>query len=307
MKNQQTTKWNLTILLIFLSIFFFGFAFGESYRDGYGLFYEDDVVFTFGDRVNLRDDASLKADVIIQLSAATKLTIIERDEEYLTVNNYMAPWYKVKAEYNGKSYTGHLWGGLIALHHFPFEAEKFQKSDQKILFGIIGKTQSSYQGEIREFITGTEQMKIRKVECPGAGTMMTAMFAEHTDNFDGIDTLLHIGFDEGPCMSFVGGTIVLGIRDNYCSVFLAQGGYQEEWVDETNAKTKDIYHAHSDWVKIGDTYELEKNQFKIERDRHIYVPVDANEWVPVGKRIDTYQWDGKEIKMIASVEAEPEI
>ena len=95
--------------------FFFVFAYGQDDPNksmSWLMFNENDEVreaYVLVSDANLRDKPSIKATTIAQFPIATKVQILERTSDSLTLNGFRAPWFRVIA--NGK--TGYLWSGIL--------------------------------------------------------------------------------------------------------------------------------------------------------------------------------------------------
>ncbi|MBL7815512.1 MAG: SH3 domain-containing protein [Saprospiraceae bacterium] len=102
---------------IFSAILSIGFLLINAQEDPYKatgtlLFHEyveAKEAFVLVSDANLRDKPSTKATVVAQLPIATKVQILERTTDSLTLNGFRAPWFKVEA--NGK--VGYLWSGIL--------------------------------------------------------------------------------------------------------------------------------------------------------------------------------------------------
>ena len=104
---------------------------------GWLMFNENDEVkeaFVLVSDANLREKPSIKATTIAQLPIATKVTILERTTDSLTLNGFRAPWFRISA--NGK--TGYLWSGILTRRGLNQEGAKARrKQNGKGLSPII--------------------------------------------------------------------------------------------------------------------------------------------------------------------------
>lgn len=75
-----------------------------------------ETVFLFGDKVNIREYASISAEVLETLPMNTSvkvLTVLSKDNTpYLTLNGITAPW--VKIQFGPKLIDGYVWAPLLA-------------------------------------------------------------------------------------------------------------------------------------------------------------------------------------------------
>lgn len=69
--------------------------------------------YTFGDKVNVRQEPELSGVKVCQLPAGHTLKVLQTTEEFDTLMNRVDPWLEVEFEWKGKSETGWIWGGLL--------------------------------------------------------------------------------------------------------------------------------------------------------------------------------------------------
>ena len=67
---------------------------------------EEKEAFVLVSDANLRDKPSTKATAVAQLPIATKVQILEKTKDSLTLNGFRAAWFKVSA--NGKIGRAHV-------------------------------------------------------------------------------------------------------------------------------------------------------------------------------------------------------
>lgn len=105
-----------------------------------------EIVYLFGNEVNVRAAPSTKAEILTKISANTKLKIVAIDEsdstKFLTVNGITAPW--VKVNYDEKEMLeGFIWSPLIA--QYRLEGAFYVD----FLFGVTKKEDGQLFGKIR--------------------------------------------------------------------------------------------------------------------------------------------------------------
>ncbi|OHD53952.1 MAG: hypothetical protein A2Y33_12335 [Spirochaetes bacterium GWF1_51_8] len=95
-------------------------------------------VLLYGDKVNVRDQASPAGKVTAQLAIGTEVAIIEKDDAKFEQNGYSENWYKVSYKENsGKSGSGYIWGGLISKTAYTGDILNDGVMDT-VLFGVSG-------------------------------------------------------------------------------------------------------------------------------------------------------------------------
>lgn len=84
----------------------------ERFPIGYEV---NQTVYLLGDSIHVRQEPKSNAKSLAQLPIGTRVTILERSEETLTLNGFTMPWYKVQY---GKNKKGFIWGGKFAMNSF---------------------------------------------------------------------------------------------------------------------------------------------------------------------------------------------
>ncbi len=298
---MKIQKFIFGILAVLPSVLF-----GSSWRDGYSIYYPGEPAFVFGQSVQLRHAAEFNSPAMLTLSAASRITIIGPTDSLLTVNGYSAPWYQVSFEEQGALICGYIWGGLIAQHHWPVNPSEFEAANRKLIFGITGIESGKYQMEVRE-MANRKIILIKTMDCPGDGQMMTAMYTEPVTCLPGIDSLLFLMFDQGPCISNSGGEIVIGIRKSDHFVILANEEYSSDYPGHDDEKTQDIFRAISAMILIGDGQDLEPGMFLVEKISSVFAPQAMEDWSEVSRENAIYRWDGTSVILVKTEEWIPEI
>lgn len=112
-----------------------------------------ETAYLFGDKVNIRADASTKAKVLKTLSFNTPikiLTVLPEDmHPYLTLNGITAPW--VKIQFGKKLIDGYVWAPLLA--QYRIESAFYVN----FLFGLSRKDAKTGQlyGKLRAIKEGS--------------------------------------------------------------------------------------------------------------------------------------------------------
>ena len=132
---------------------------------GWLMFNENDDVkeaYVLVSDANLRENPSTKAATIAQLPIATKVTILERTTDSLTLNGFRAPWFRISA--NGK--TGYLWSGILTTVVKSTEEEV--GNDITFLAGLSSYNEKDYKVtlQVRAAKNGKEIAKT-EFQCVG--------------------------------------------------------------------------------------------------------------------------------------------
>ena len=187
-----------TILTTFLS-FIFILAQAQEEVDkttGWLMFNENDEAkeaFVLVSDANLRDKPSIKAATIAQLPIATKVQILERTTDSLTLNGFRAPWFRITA--NGK--TGYLWSGILTTVVKTIEEEV--GDDIIFLAGLSSYNEKDYKLtiQVRAAKNGKE---IAKTEFPSVGDLGYQLsLALKGGGFDKVKQVLSVEMTYGAC------------------------------------------------------------------------------------------------------------
>ncbi len=187
------------LFTLFLS-FFFVFAHAQEEPNkvmGWLMFNENDEVkeaFVLVSDANLRDKPSTKATTIAQLPIATKVQILQRTTDSLTMNGFRAPWFRISA--NGK--TGYLWSGILTAVAMTTQ-EKDPTGDITFFAGISAYNEKEYKVtiQVRAAKNGKE---IAKTEFQTVGDLGYELgLTLKSGNFDKVKQVLSIEMLFGAC------------------------------------------------------------------------------------------------------------
>ncbi len=163
---------------------------------GWLMFNENDEVkeaYVLVSDANLRDKPSTKAVTIAQLPIATKVTILERTRDSLTLNGFKAPWFRIAA--NGK--MGYLWSGILTTVVKSIEEE--EGHDITFLAGISSYNEKDYKVtlQVRAAKNGKE---IAKTEFPSVGDLGYELsLTLKNGGFDKVKQVLSVEMTFGAC------------------------------------------------------------------------------------------------------------
>lgn len=112
-----------------------------------------DVLYVFGDRVNVRDTFGLGGKVVGKLAIGQTVRLVDWTEEYdLKVQGYGDRWYKIEAfDLFGKEVVGYVWGGLFA-KSWMFADINNDWETELVMLGVSGKPnvgEETADGEVR--------------------------------------------------------------------------------------------------------------------------------------------------------------
>jgi hypothetical protein len=108
------------LLLLLVSLANIGFAQEDDYinytqgKEKYHQFEDGEERYLLADNVNIRAEASSKAEIVTNLPIGTGIKIIEKSDNRLRLNGFKTNWYKVSFDSNEGKKMGYVWGGLIA-------------------------------------------------------------------------------------------------------------------------------------------------------------------------------------------------
>ncbi len=163
---------------------------------GWLMFNENDEVkeaFVLVSDANLREKPSIKATTIAQLPIATKVTILERTTDSLTLNGFRAPWFRISA--NGK--TGYLWSGILTTVVKSTEEEV--GNDITFLAGMSSYDEKNYKVtlQVRAAKNGKE---IAKTEFQSVGDLGYELsLSLKSGGFDKVKQVLSVEMTFGAC------------------------------------------------------------------------------------------------------------
>ena len=185
------------IFVILLCFCFLGLIAQEKSIDTeireYFEFKAEELVYLFGDNVNVRATPSTKAKVIQTLSVNTEVKIIEtlakEGDEYLTLKGISAPW--VKIEFGADKKIGFVWAPLIAQYQIPTPHYTY-------LFGITKMEENQLYGQLRAIKYGRiwEQKDFKTI-----GGLAHYTYGKIYGNrgLQNVDSIIELGFGFDAC------------------------------------------------------------------------------------------------------------
>ena len=161
------------------------------------MFNENDEVkeaFVLVSDANLRDKPSVKAATIAQLPIATKVQILERTTDSVTLNGFRAPWFRISA--NGK--TGYLWSGILTPVAITTQEED-PAGNLTFLAGIASYNEKDYKVTI-QVRAAKKGKEIAKIEFQTVGELGYELgLTLKSSGFDKVKQVLSVQMTFGAC------------------------------------------------------------------------------------------------------------
>lgn len=217
----------LAFLFVFLTS-----ALSLKAQNDYHRFESGENVFLLADQVNVRSKASSSAEVITKLPIGTKLYVLEESNEYLTINGFSAPWYKVKFD----NQSGFIWGGLIAEGHLVSEDD----NDLLFLYGI-----ASYEAPEEEFGWGKVDIQLRacrnnkeldKIKFPINGGISMGHWLKNYGNkgYESIEDIIYYTISAEMCAGINEDVVIFWNEEAFHNVItLSPGGDAPYFFDDS--------------------------------------------------------------------------
>lgn len=164
---------------------------------------EEKEAFVLVSDANLRDKPSTKAATIAQLPIATKVQILKKTTDSLTMNGVRAAWFQVSA--NGK--TGYLWSGILTTVAITELGE--DPENLTFLAGISSYNEKDYRVtlQVRAVKKGKE---VAKIEFPSVGDLGYQLSIElKGSSFDKVKQVLSVEMIYGACDYAQGDNLVV--------------------------------------------------------------------------------------------------
>jgi hypothetical protein len=255
---------------------------------GFNKYEEGETVLLYGDKVNVRDKASVTGKVVDQLPIGSEVRIISRVEENLLIQNgYKEEWYQV--EYTGsggKTGKGYIWGGLISKTAYIGDIMGTGKKIT-VLVGVTGIKNYTLTIKVRLLQDG--KIIAESAEMPAfINPLFDTEVLGHTVKIGIIDEAVFapsakpiaIGFDYGACDCPYGEIIVLydGKKLYYVNSPMGIGN------EFGGTSFKVVY---PDGKKTKNTIKIEYTTFELD---------EMGNEISSKKKSESYQWTGSGIK-----------
>ena len=275
--------------------FFFVFAYGQDDPNksmSWLMFNENDEVreaFVLVSDANLRDKPSIKATTIAQLPIATKVQILERTTDSLTLNGFRAPWFRVSA--NGK--MGYLWSGILTTVAMTTQEED-PTSNLTFLAGIASYNEKEYKVTI-QIRTAKNGKEIAKTEFQTVGDLGYELgLTLKNGYFDKVKQVLSIEMTYGAC-DYAQGDYLM---------FFTEGGKLVRQLDMVSASSAGAGYGSQNYILPSDKGGIAG---------HVLVTEDSAEEEEVMKngnpeykiknqkyKITLYKWTGAKLEKVFS-------
>ncbi|NPV00681.1 MAG: SH3 domain-containing protein [Brevinematales bacterium] len=256
---------------------------------GFNKYEESETVVLYGDKVNVRDKASVDGKVIAQLPIASEVNIIGVDEgNYLEQNGYREEWYKV--EYtgsDGKTGEGYIWGGLIS--KTAYIGDIMGKKKVTVLVGVTSIKEYNLYINVRLVQNG--KIIAESGDLPAfVNPLFDTSVLGHTVAIKVVDDAVFtptakpivIGFDYGACDCPYGEVIVLydGKKLYYVTTAMGVGNEMGGF---------DYEVTYPDGKKLKNTIKIDTTTIELDEE--------GNE-VSNKKKSESYQWTGSGTKQV---------
>ena len=273
--------------------FFFVFAYGQDDPNksmSWLMFNENDEVreaYVLVSDANLRDKPSIKATTIAQFPIATKVQILERTSDSLTLNGFRAPWFRVIA--NGK--TGYLWSGILTA-----VAMTTQEDDPMgliFLAGIASYNEKEYKVtiQVRAAQNGKE---IAKTEFQTVGDLGYELgLTLKNSYFDKVKQVLSIEMLYGACDYSQGDYLV----------FFTEGGKLVRQLDMVSASGAGSGYGTQNYILPSDKGGINGHVLVTEDSAEEEVMKNGNPDYQIKNqkyKITLYKWTGAKLEKVFS-------
>lgn len=257
---------------------------------GFNKYEEGDAVLLYGDKVNVRDKASITGKVVAQLPIGSEVRIISRvKENLLTQNGYKEEWYKVEYTGNdGKTGEGYIWGGLISKTAYIGDIMGNGKKIT-VLVGVTGIKEYHIYIKVRLLQAG--KIIAESTEMPAfTNPLLDTEMLGHTVEIKTIDDTVFtpavkpivISFDYGACDCPYGEVIILydGKKLYYVT---SPMGFGNEF-GGTSFET-----VYPDGKKLKNTIKINFTTIKLD---------EMGNEISTKEKSESYQWTGNGIKQV---------
>ena len=154
---------------------------------------EEKEAFVLVSDANLRDKPSTKATAVAQLPIATKVQILEKTKDSLTLNGFRAAWFKVSA--NGK--TGYLWSGILTTVGIMNPYENNENITYVAGISSYNEKENKLTLQVRAAKNGKE---IAKIDFPSVGDLGYQLsLGLQGSNFSKVKEVLSVKMIFGAC------------------------------------------------------------------------------------------------------------
>ena len=197
---------------------------------------DEKEAFVLVSDANLRDKPSTKATAVAQLPIATKVQILEKTKDSLTLNGFRAAWFKVSA--NGK--TGYLWSGILTTVGImnPYE----NNEDVTYVAGIssYNEKENKLTLQVRAAKNGKE---IAKIDFPSVGDLGYQLsLGLQGSNFSKVKEVLSVKMIYGACDYPQGDNLVI----------FTEGGKLVRLMEVTSASSAGAGYSSENYILPND-------------------------------------------------------
>ncbi|MDX1919141.1 MAG: SH3 domain-containing protein [Candidatus Caenarcaniphilales bacterium] len=267
-------------------------GYAEEGGFAYGKFASGAKIYVFGDLANIRKEPSVKAELVGKVKIGEFVTIKEQSTKTHQVNGFEDYWYKV--EYKAKEpVVGYIWGGTLA-------KSSLQGKDELILLGITGlnspKESDKKQVEVRLVKKGAiiSRVSFPAIETPDSKQFSYSVTSQELPDkgFVPATRLLSFAFEYGAC-DYLNGEVLLSLNEKNLQYVLSAYSSGNELGSSTAEYIfpKDR-EGRPNQLILRETTSVNEPEVDPKTKEEKYIPKK------VEQKDKTYQWEGKEFKLI---------
>ena len=197
---------------------------------------EEKEAFVLVSDANLRDKPSTKATAVAQLPIATKVQILEKTKDSLTLNGLRAAWFRVSA--NGK--TGYLWSGILTTVGIMNPYENNENITYVAGISSYNEKENKLTLQVRAAKNGKE---IAKTEFPSVGDLGYQLsLGLQGSNFNKVKEVLCVKMIYGACDYPQGDNLVI----------FTEGGKLVRLMEVTSASSAGAGYSSENYILPND-------------------------------------------------------
>lgn len=253
---------------LFSICFFTALLAQESDPNNWMQSYGSNVGFEIGNRyfsmvsdANLREKASTQSAVLVKLPIGTSVEIIQVANDSLTLRGVTLPWVQVRTAVGGKSYTGYVWGGFLALASLQTPNEEYTPNA-----GVLYLTGVAAYDEAKHLLTvqvraAKDGRELSKCEFTTNGDLSYyPEFAVRFEPFQKVKAVLTVNYYYPACGYPAGDNVLFWLENNQMIKVLETSSVSDGGVFYSS----EDYLMPSDKGGIGDHILVVRDQSEFE-------------------------------------------
>lgn len=212
---------NFMILFVFTLLFTYAHG-QENCPYAYGEFMNENTVFLFGDKVNVRAEPNTTAAVVSNKPIGSEVQVLSKSDKTFAMGGYTTNWYLVTYVENGKTLNGFVWGGLISL-----ASTEIPRSDgpaDQMVYGISGWSNEKDFTSTLRIVRDGKLLTSLDFDPISSGFFDAGVFGhsvcvkiDDAHGFKGIKNVIRLNFEYAAC-GYENGEILLlwdGVKLSY--------------------------------------------------------------------------------------------